>query len=492
MKIVFASSEAVPFSKTGGLADVAAGLPKALARAGHDVCLITPHYPQLFRADRCPPVTATGRTIEVQVGPKRIEGTLLKSELPGTNVTVLLIDQPDYFDRPQPYGENGTDYRDNCERFAFFSRAVLQAVEVLDIKPDVVHANDWQTGLIPALLEIEYGSRPGFEQTASVFTIHNLAFQGQFWHQDMLLTGLDWKYFNWRQMEFYGDLNLLKTGITFAGMVTTVSPSYAREICTPQFGWGLEGALSDRGDDLLGILNGIDADLWNPATDPALPQNYSIETVTEGKAACKADLQQQCGLAVRSDVPLLGMISRMTEQKGFDLIRDCAEQTLKQDVQMLFLGTGEDCYEDFCRELMQRYPQQVSATIGFDEALAHRIEAGVDLFLMPSRFEPCGLNQMYSSQYGTIPIVRQIGGLADSVTDADAERLADGTATGFCFAESTADALFEQVSRAVEIYHNKPVWTQLIRNGMRRDWSWNRSAAEYVSVYQRAVAKRVN
>jgi len=285
MKIVFASSEAVPFSKTGGLADVAAGLPAALADAGHDVWLVTPYYPQLFRAERCPPVTPTGQTIEVQIGPKRVDGTLLKSELPGGNVTVLLVEQPDYFDRPQPYGENGTDYKDNCERFAYFSRAVLQAAEAFDLTPYIVHANDWQTGLIPALLEIEYGSRPGFERTASVFTIHNLAFQGQFWHWDMLLTGLDWKYFNWQQMEFYGKLNLLKTGIAFAEMVTTVSPSYAHEICTPEFGYGLEGVLAGRGDDLVGILNGIDADLWNPATDPSLPRNYSIETVAEGKAA---------------------------------------------------------------------------------------------------------------------------------------------------------------------------------------------------------------
>ena len=492
MKIVFASSEVVPFSKTGGLADVAAGLPQALAAAGHDVWLVTPYYPQLLRADRCPPITATGTTIEVQVGPKRVDGTLLRSDLPGGNVSVLLVDQPTYFDRPQPYGENGTDYKDNCERFVFFSRAVLQAAEVFDLAPDVVHANDWQAGLIPALLEIEYRSRPGFDRTASVFTIHNLAFQGQFWHWDMLLTGLDWKYFNWRQMEFYGNLNLLKTGITFAEMVTTVSPTYAREICTPEFGWGLEGVLAGRGDDLVGILNGIDPRVWNPATDPALPQNYSIDTVIDGKAACKADLQQHCGLAVRGEVPLLGMISRMTDQKGFDLIRDCAEQTLQQDLQLLFLGTGEERYEEFCRELMQRHPGKVSATIGFDETLAHRIEAGADLYLMPSRFEPCGLNQMYSSQYGTIPIVRQIGGLADSVIDAETEHLADGTATGFCFSESSGEALAGQIFRAVEMFQNKPVWTQLIRNGMRRDWSWNRSARDYVSVYQRAVAKRAS
>ena len=486
MKIVLASSEAVPFSKTGGLADVAAGLSKALAASGHDVWLITPHYPQLLPALHCPPITPTGKMLEVQVGPKRIDGALLKSELPGGKVTVLLVDQPGYFDRPQPYSENGSDYKDNCERFAFFSRAVLQAAEVFDLRPDIIHSNDWQTGLIPAILEVDFRSRPGFERAAAVFTIHNLAFQGQSWHWDMLLTGLDWKYFNWRQMEFYGNLNLLKTGITFADMVTTVSPTYAREICTPEFGWGLEGVLASRGDDLVGILNGIDADLWNPETDPALPRNYSIETVADGKAACKASLQQECGLAVRGEVPLFGMISRMTDQKGFDLIRDSAESTLEQDIQLLFLGTGEEQYEELCRELMRRYPGRVSTTIGFDERLAHRIEAGADIYLMPSRFEPCGLNQMYSLRYGTIPIVHRVGGLADSVIDADAEHLADGTATGFCFSESTGEAFSRQISRALETYYNKPVWTKLIRNGMRRDWSWNRSAAEYVSVYQRA------
>ena len=269
MRIVFASSEAVPFSKTGGLADVATALPKALATMGHEVSLITPYYPQVLAKNGTdvPPIESTGLSVRVNVGPKHIEGRILRSTLPGSRVNVFLVEQSNYFDRPGLYVEHDQDYRDNSERFVFFSRAVMEATRLLNLKPEIVHANDWQTGLIPALVNIEYRKVPGFEQTSSVFTIHNMAFQGQFWHWDMLLTGLDWKYFNWRQMECYGHLNLLKTGITFADMVTTVSPTYAREIQTPEFGCGLNGALSSRREDLVGILNGVDREVWSPATD---------------------------------------------------------------------------------------------------------------------------------------------------------------------------------------------------------------------------------
>ena len=492
MKIVLASSEAVPFSKTGGLADVASALSKSLAAVGHEVILIVPFYPQIFseELENRLPLEPTGRTLQIQVGKKRLAGNVLTTQLPGSNVTVLLIDQPDYFDRPGLYQEAGKDFKDNCERFVFFSRAVLETIRLFDFQPEIVHANDWQTGLIPVLLHAECRKKPGFEQTASIFTIHNMAFQGQFWHWDMLLTGLNWKYFNWRQMEYYGDLNLLKTGIVFADAITTVSPTYAEEIQTEEFGCGLEGVLAHRSESLFGILNGVDLEQWNPETDPALIRNYSADDPAEGKAACKLHLQKLSGLPVRTDVPLFGMISRMSEQKGVDLILKCTEEMLAEDVQLCFLGTGDSKYEQALEYLAKQHPQNVSVTIGFDETLAHRIEAGSDAYLMPSRYEPCGLNQMYSLIYGTVPLVRAVGGLADSVIDATPENLTSGTANGFCFQDYGQKAFVEAFRRAVHMFAQRKIWSQLVRTGMNQDWSWRKSATEYEKVYQFASAKR--
>lgn len=493
MKIVLASSEAVPFSKTGGLADVVSALAKALARRGHEVWLVVPFHRGVLPSGGALPA---GETIEpplaVPVGEKKVEGRIMRSRLPGSQVTCLLIDQPAYFDRAGLYQDpqSGGDYSDNCERFVFFSRAVLQALKALQIQPDILHANDWQTGLIPALLQAEERGRPFFARTGSVFTIHNMAFQGQFWHWDMRLTGLDWKYFNWKQMEFWGRLNLLKTGIVFADLVTTVSPTYAREIQTPEFGAGLEGVLRDRREDLVGILNGVDVELWNPETDTALPKNYSAETVLEGKAACKTALQREVRLPIRAEVPLFGMISRMTAQKGFDLLTACADDLMQFDVQLCFLGSGERKFERFVSGLSRRYPERVSATVGFDEVLAHRIEGGADAYLMPSRFEPCGLNQLYSLRYGTVPLVRAVGGLADSVVDTTARSLAERKATGFLFSDYTPACLRRQVQRAVQTYRQRRTWRQLAETGMRQDLSWNRSAAEYENVYHRARRKQ--
>ena len=495
MRIVLASSEAVPFSKTGGLADVASALPKALALAGHEVSLITPYYPQLAarHADDWPPCRLNDLTLHIGLGPKHTTGRIRETTLPGTEVAVYLIDHSGYFDRPGLYVDARGDYADNAERFIFFSRAVLEAARLLDLRPEIVHANDWQTGLIPALLKIEYRIVPDFTDTASVFTVHNLAFQGQFWHWDMLLTGLDWKYFNWKQMEYFGQLNLLKTALTFSDKLTTVSPTYAREIQTPEAGCGLQGVLSQRRTDLVGILNGVDTDLWNPRHDPHLAKNYTIETVRTGKAACKAALQTRLGLPVRADVPLIGSVSRITHQKGFDLIGQCADDLMTLDLQMVFVGNGDASFERMLRDLAEHHPRKAAVVIGFDEPLSHQVESGADIYLMPSQFEPCGLNQMYSLIYGAVPIVRAVGGLADSVVDATPENLQNRTANGFSFTEYRGDVLFQQVARALEHYRNPPVWDQLMQTGMTRDWSWKRSAAEYLQVYQQALqAKRTN
>jgi starch synthase len=306
----------------------------------------------------------------------------------------------------------------------------------------------------------------------------------------MLLTGLDWKYFNWRQMECYAHLNLLKTGISFADLITTVSPTYSREIQTPEFGCGLNGALSSRHDDLIGILNGVDTEVWNPLTDPYLPHHYSASDVADGKAICKAALQKRIGLPVRPDVMLLGSISRMTHQKGFQLVEQCSQMLLDQDIQMVFLGSGEPRFEQLLQRMAESHPHKVVATIGYDEELSHQIEAGADAFLMPSEFEPCGLNQMYSLIYGTVPIVRAVGGLADSVVDATDENLANGSANGFSFREFRSEVLFWNICRAHAMFSNKHKWHQLQQVGMKQDWSWKHSANEYVQVYQRAISKR--
>ena len=493
MRIVVASSEAAPFSKTGGLADVASSLPKALAQAGHEVFLITPFYPQeRARWSGNLLIEPTGQTVEVKLAERRVPGRILRSAIPGSSATVFLIDQPAYFDRPGLYQERDRDYRDNSERFIFFSRAVIEAARVLGLRPDIVHANDWQTGLVPAIVRIEASHHADFAHTATVLTIHNLAFQGMFWHWDMLLTGLDWRYFNWQQMEFFGNLNLLKTGIVFADLVTTVSPTYAREIQTPEFGCGLNGVLSSRREDLVGILNGVDMEVWNPAIDPHIAERYKPATVGQGKPVCKAHLQQRLGLPVRMDVPLFGMISRLTGQKGLDLVCEAAADFAALDIQVVFLGSGDPRFEKKLRELAREMPQKVSVTIGYDEPLSHEIEAGADVFLMPSHYEPCGLNQMYSLIYGTVPIVRAVGGLADSVVDATETNLSNGTANGFSFSEYRSDVLFRQMCRAFGFFRDQRTWRQMMRTGMERDWSWNRSAAEYVNVYQRAHLKRAH
>lgn len=492
MRIVLAASEAVPFSKTGGLADVVTALAKALDAVGHDVTVIVPDYREIraTKAEQLPAISDTGLRFSLSINGRYVNGGVNWAMLPGTSVKVLLISQAYYFDRDQLYMENGDGYKDNCERFCFFSRAVLEICQQMVLRPDIIHCNDWQTGLIPALLHARYARRSGFEETASVITLHNMAFQGRFWHLDMHLTGMDWRYFNMRQMEMFGDLNLLKTGIAFADQITTVSPTYAREVCTREGGEGLDSLLSYRGADLTGILNGIDDTVWNPSDDPHLAQPYSVDAIEPGKPACKRHLQARMGLPNRNSVPLFGMVSRMSDQKGFDLLEDCASRLLFHDIQFVFLGTGDPRFEAYIRNLSEQHPGKVAALIGFDDSLAHQIEAGADAFLMPSRFEPCGLNQMYSLRYGTIPVVRKVGGLADSVVDATPETIEDGTATGVVFGEYSSSALATAVERTIDLYRQPTVWRDIMTTGMSLDWSWRSSAAGYEQVYRRAQERR--
>jgi starch synthase len=488
VKILLATSEAVPFAKTGGLADVCGALPIALAQLGHEPAVILPAYRQAKYSPM--PIERLGIDFIVPIGSKTVAGHLLRSHLPGSNVPVYLVEQDQYYDRDELYGVDGNDYQDNCERFVFFSRAVLEAVRLLGLDVDVIHANDWQTGLVPAYLKIEYRQRPHYQNIASLFTIHNMGYQGMFWHWDMLLTGLDWKYFNWHQMEYYGKLNLLKTGLVFADSINTVSPRYAQEIQTPAFGKGLEGVLQYRRDVLSGILNGIDEKEWNPATDPLLPANYGPETVREWKPVCKAALQRQFGLPERPNVPVVGFIGRLTEQKGIDMITDVVPEWLdRSDLQWVLLGKGDPKYHRAMERFVRRSPEKFAARLEYSNEVAHLIEAGADMFLMPSRYEPCGLNQMYSLKYGTVPIVRETGGLADTIVNTTEKTLADGTANGFSFREDNAQALTEMLQRAVDAYHQPQIWSQVIATGMRQDWSWTRSAGDYVRLYEQTAAR---
>lgn len=488
MNILLATSEAVPFAKTGGLADVSASLPQELARLGHSPVVIMPAYRRALNCGQ--PIESTGLDVSVQIGSKTVEGLLLKSRLPNSEVPVYLVQQDDYYNRDELYGVDGNDYVDNCERFVFFCRAVMEGIRALRLNVDVLHANDWQTGLLPAYLKTEYRAVPGYERIASLFTIHNLAYQGTFWHWDMLLTGLDWKYFNWHQMEFYGKLNLMKTGLVFSDAINTVSPRYAEEIQSSPLGCGLEGVLQQRHDVLSGIINGVDYSAWDPAIDPHLAMNYDANRPAEGKAACKAALQTELGLPLLPRAPLIGLISRLVDQKGLDLVAGVIQEWVRtSDAQWVILGSGDPKYQLLLSTLADRYPQKVAARLKFSDPLAHRIEAGADMFLMPSRYEPCGLNQLYSLKYGTAPVVRATGGLADTIVDATRETLADGTATGFTFREYEVLALSETLRRAIEAYNQPTVWSQLITTGMRQDWSWSRSARQYVELYRKISAR---
>ncbi len=487
MNILLATSEAVPFAKTGGLADVSGALPVELERLGHRPAVILPGYRQTRYCGQ--KIESLGIDFIVPIGSKMVTGRLSKSVMPGSNVPVYFIEQDQYFDRDQLYGADGKDYIDNCERFVFFSRAVLEAIRLLDLQVDVLHANDWQTGLVPAYLKTIYANVPRYQKIASVFTIHNIAFQGQFWHWDMLLTGLDWKYFNWHEMEFHGKLNLLKTGLVFADALSTVSRRYAEEIQAIPLGCGLEGLLQYRRDVLTGIINGIDPAEWNPATDKHLPERFDADTVGRGKPKCKAALQKELGLTQLAGVPLIASVGRLTDQKGFDLIADVIQRWVQtNDAQWVVLGTGQPKYHKLFESLAQRYPDKIAVRLEFSNALAHRIEAGSDMFLMPSRYEPCGLNQMYSLKYGSVPIVRETGGLADTIVGFGNPENQGRPANGFSFLEYSALALSETIRRACDLYRLQPgEWSKLVDIGMRQDWSWRNSANQYVELYLKTI-----
>ena len=481
MNVVFVAPEAVPFAKTGGLADVIGSLPCALERLGHTVSVVIPCYREVWwRSGQ--EITTRGWKLWIPVGHREVEARVHESRLPGSGVAVYLIDQPAYFDRDQLYQQaDGRDYADNAERFAFFAKASLETISRLDPPVEVIHCHDWQSALIPVALAEQFS--PWMDGVGTLLTVHNMAYQGVFDASTLALTGLDRRLFNWRALEFHGRLSFLKAGLVYADLISTVSPTYAREIQTPAFGCGLDALLRSRSADLTGIVNGIDSAAWNPALEPMLAERYDVATFESGKAACKAALQRRAGLQERADVPLLAQIGRLDPQKGWDLLIEVADDLLRGDVQVVILGQGQPRYHERLDQLAVRHPGKLRVFLEFSGILAHQIEAGADLFLMPSLYEPCGLNQLYSLAHGTVPVVRATGGLTDTVVDATPEAMADGTATGVVFRDPTPRALREAIDRALVIRSDRPAWRRLVQNGMRADWSWDRSAHDYVALY---------
>jgi starch synthase len=475
MRIALISSEIGPFAKTGGLADVVGALATALELRGHEIYLVMPAYRAVLEGGFS--LAKTRQRVAVRLSDRLVEATLLEARL-GNNIAIYFIQANRYFDRESLYSTPAGDYPDNAERFVFFSRAALEVLR--DQSIDVAHCHDWQAALVIFFLRAQQHLYPELRTTRTVFTIHNLGFQGIFPESDWHLLNLDRHWFTPSHLEFYGRINFLKGALVFADKITTVSPTYAQEIMTAEQGFGLEGVLRRRAGDVVGILNGVDYSQWTPETDRFLPAHYNARDLS-GKRTCKEYLRERFRLPAITGAPLIGMVSRLTSQKGFDLVEKVLARFLETDNQLVVLGSGESRYEEFFTKLATRYPQNSGVRIGFDEALAHQIEAGADFFLMPSLYEPCGLNQMYSLKYGTIPIVRAVGGLKDTVEDYDSLQ---GTGTGFVFEPYEPAALENALRRALQVYCDETRFTALRRRAMRKDYSWNRSAEAYRQLYQ--------
>ncbi|MGH7772677.1 MAG: glycogen synthase GlgA [Candidatus Binatia bacterium] len=475
MKVFVVSSELFPLAKTGGLADAVGALARTLVRVGNEVAVVMPAYQTVLKNGF--QLEETGIPVEVSIASRRVSGTILRTWL-GKNLPVYLIRADPYFLRDGLYGNSQGDYPDNAERFTFFSKAALELAR--KTAPwNVIHCHDWQTALIPVLKKIRAHSYPEIQKSKILLTIHNLAYQGNFPASAWSVLNLDMRYFTPRYLEFYSNINFLKGGILFSDAFTTVSKKHAIEIKTTEYGCGLDGVIRDRERDLYGILNGVDYKEWNPATDPHIKKNYETQDL-DGKKSCKKELQEIYNLPPEPSVPLIGMVSRLVDQKGLDILLEAMEDLLRLDRQFVVLGTGEERYEKLLAGLCQSHPLRLGVKIGFDNTLAHKIEAGADMFLMPSKFEPCGLNQIYSLKYGTIPIVRATGGLDDTIED---HNPLTGTGNGFKFTAYSGPALLEAVNRATTLYSNTEAWHQLMANAMAYDFSWERSAIEYFALY---------
>jgi starch synthase len=480
MRILFVASEGLPFSKTGGLADVVEALPKALVAQGHDVAVVLPRY----RGTKATAVVMPSLTIPM--GGTRLRFPAIADGTKLTGVRYYFVEDAEYFDREGLYGGSSGDYPDNPERYAEFCRAAIELAK--HVWPaDVIHCHDWQTALVPVLLRTLYGDDPLVKDVPVVFSIHNMGYHGLFTKDVLERVGLPQSVFNLDGMEFFGKVNFLKGGLVYADYLTTVSRKYAEEIQTPEYGHGLDGVVRARADRLVGILNGVDYTAWNPEKDRLIAVPYLAKDLS-GKRVCKQELLDVFGLSREHlDRPVIGIVSRFADQKGFDLIAEKAHELMSEDLVLVVLGTGERKYEDLFRALAAAYPGRVGVKIAYDNALAHKVEAGADMFLMPSRYEPSGLNQMYSLKYGTVPIVRATGGLDDSIEPFDVEH---GSGTGFKFKEYTGEALLFAVRQALHHYMDERIWRRIQLNGMAKDFSWKTPGAEYAKLYETARAGR--
>lgn len=480
IKILFAASEVTPFAKTGGLADVAGSLPAALAALGHQVVIVMPFYRSvkegsfnLKRFDKSLSFSFKGQQLDAGIYTAKLK----------RNTHVYFIQRDEFFDRSDLYGTSEGDYFDNPERFIFFSRGVLELTKLIEFHPDIIHCHDWQTSLIPVYLKSLYKNDSVLNRARSVFTIHNLAYQGVVTKDMMTVSEIPLELFSMRGLEYYGKMNFMKGGIVFSDVITTVSEKYAQEIQTPEYGHGLEGVLRDRLTNLHGILNGVDYSSWNPKTDPYIAANFDSRDLS-GKKKCKTDLTGIFRLKESSEFPVLGIVSRLVGQKGFDILAEAMDELLKLNLNLVILGTGDAKYEKQFDTLGKKHPGRLGVKIGFDNVLAHKIEAGSDMFLMPSKYEPCGLNQMYSLKYGTIPIVRATGGLDDTIQNFDP---GTGKGNGFKFVDYSAGALLKETKRALEVYRDNKTWVKLVKDAMRMDFSWKKSAQKYEKIYGQAL-----
>jgi starch synthase len=481
MNIVFAASEGVPFSKTGGLADVVGALPRALAALGHQVSVYLPRYRQTKLTEPVPEVRSVTIPFDDQY---RFASVVSGGSLHG--VRFYFVEYPPYFDRDALYGTPAGDYPDNAERFALFSRTVLEASKILGV-PQIFHCHDWQSALIPVLVRTVYAEDPAFRDVGTVFTIHNMGYQGLFPPDTLPLLMLPWDLFTISKMEFFGQVNFLKGALTYSDFITTVSRKYSQEIQTAEYGFGLEGVLRDRASTVTGILNGVDYDEWSPQTDKFIAAKYSPQDLS-GKAMCKHDLLAAFGIPTADvKLPVIGVVSRFAAQKGFDLIAQIADRLAREEMIVVALGAGDKTYEEMFLRLNKQFPKKIAVKVAYDNAIAHKIEAGADMFLMPSRYEPCGLNQIYSLKYGTVPIVRATGGLDDTIEPWDART---GKGTGFKFSEYNGESLLLTIKHALTAYRDQTSWQALMRNGMNKDFSWNASAREYGKIYEKVRQMR--
>jgi starch synthase len=486
LNILFVSSEVEPFAKTGGLADVSGTLPQVIKDQGHEIRIIMPRYGSISERKFKLHDVIRLKDIEVPIGKEKKIANVNSSFIANvkSKVQVYFLANKELYERPGIYTspDSKKDYVDNDVRFIFFCRGVLETLKRLGWQPDIIHCNDWQTGLIPAYIKTMYNHDPFFKNIKTVFTIHNLAYQGTFPAAAFDKTGLPEAEFGKEGVEFFGKLNFMKAGLVYSDVITTVSEKYAEEICsTEEFGCGLEGVLQKRKSHLHGIINGIDYNIWNPETDELIVKRYDMRTL-EGKQVNKKELLAKFGLAYKVNVPLVGIISRLVDQKGLDLIKEIADDFMKLDVQFVMLAAGEKRYQDYFESLHKKYAAKMGLFIGYNDELAHLIEAGCDMYLMPSRYEPCGLNQLYSLKYGTVPIVRATGGLDDTIHDVE-----NGNGNGFKFKKYDSKELFKTIQRALKMYHDTAAWKKIMKNGMQQDFSWESSAKKYTNLYRNLV-----